>query len=270
MGNKKLIVNGGNKSFSIKDNKSFCLKDSVYTPVVPEAFLPYAFKSAFQSFVPQIQVDYINQNKQLKVANISDIKPYLDGTLYTYKNNPYSTYLEVGIILTKHHIAKTHSKLNSDYELLDLPKGAIILWNRTTYGRTDNPGMLTFTIDLDTGYIKFKDYEKTNDPNQKWSQVGSETNNCLIFNKIYPVPTKEVNPTTLYRGQDMYHNYYFYGLVFRLKEFSAVKSLDSYRFCLTQKSPLSIAVSYDTNTGNINTLPVNGYTYIDMLYSPLN
>lgn len=258
MANKKLTITG-NKKLIIRPNTSFNIYDSTTSPK-RKSFAQDKIASAFHSFIPELNLEYVQNRSSessipvMKISNIDDLKEML--SQYEYGEKDYTNYLETGIILIKHSRLRHHYYKTKRYKKLGLPKGASIYWNNTTYGRTKyvgstNPlpvGRLSFHVDLDTGKILFTDYSKSSDINQKWHEEVKDTEKALIFEKIHPVSARPTNQeyTYLYRGQDNHdHNYYFYGVIFRLKRSSYIKTKDEANLIIGKPSSKTIPISYD-------------------------
>lgn len=282
MAQKKLIINGNHKLI-ISNNQKLTFRDSSNIPVPKKIFAPNYVREPFEEFVPQIDVDYTSDNPSINILNYNDLNSYLEQD--TFEGYDYKKYLETGIVLIKHSRNNPYYK-NTKYKHLGLPKGAAILWNTTTYG-TPQPskgrhgeeeeskipvGKLEFKFDPSTGKIVFKDFLKTG--KKQWQQLGTWTNKALIFEKIYPVCSKPINSeySYLFRSQDINkHNYYFYGIIFRLRKDGSIIPDNTDYFVLSKPSNFTTPITYDVKSLNLNILETfEGMRYKDLIKEETN
>lgn len=279
MAQKKLII-GENCKLIISNNQKLTFRDSSNIPETSEIFAPSYIRKSFEEFVPQIYVDYTSDNPSIEIVNYKELNSYLQQD--TFEGKDYKNYLETGIVLIKHSRKNPYYE-NQNYKHLQLPDGAAILWNVTTYGRPQTPkriaeeenklpvGKLVFKLDSDIGKIRFKDFLRN--ANKEWQEQGDWTNKALIFEKIYPVCSVPINPdySYLFRSQDTHkHNYYFYGIIFRLRKDGSISSSDKNYVVLSKPSTFTTPISYDVKSLNLNILKTfEGMRYVDLVNANL-
>lgn len=216
-----------------------------------------AVKRLFENFVPDLT---LGTDLSLSISNYTQLYDILN------ELQDLDAYFDVGIIIAKKHRrkaprAKDGYVLNilTDLEFNNKkPKGACICWGGTPVGTPTNNRQANLSKP-ETDYLTFKLNWETG----KIVTRKNDTSESALLNWIHPVPTKD---TPKYRGQDnspyykevencYNHNYYFIGVVFRIKD-----PITKTTYCRTGYSPKCVKVSYDINRDFVKALLVDtGY-----------